>query len=230
MKRIVIKKATQKDIYQFISVIILIALIVLGSALLGPIIVKTANNPENFRNFIKSKGIAGPLIFIGIQMLQVIFAFIPGEIVEVGAGYAFGAWYGLALCLIGVFISTVIIYYSTNTFAKKLTQSILKSEKISKLKFLDNPRKLETILFLLFFVPGTPKDIITYFASLTKINKKIFFLIAVFARIPSIITSTYVGHNLVKKDYISAAIIFITTGAIGILGIYIYHKITDKKS
>lgn len=229
MRKIIFKKTTQRDIYQFISIIVMLALVVLGSVLLGPKIVKTANNPEQFRAFIESKGILGPIIFIGIQMLQVIFAFIPGEVVEVGAGYAFGPWLGLALCLLGVFLATLIIYYSTKTFAKKLTQSILKSEKINKLKFLNNPKKLEIIMFILYFVPGTPKDVITYFAGLTKIEPKIFFAISVFARIPSIITSTYVGHTLVTKEYVAAIIIFILSGIIGIAGIYVYHRITEKK-
>ncbi len=229
MKTIKSKKSTEKDLYQFISIIILIILVILGSALLGPIIIKTAKNPEQFRSFIENKGVLGPLVFIGIQILQIVFAFIPGEVVEVGAGYAFGPWFGLLLCLIGVFVATVIIFYSTKTFGKKIASSIIENERVNRLKFLNNSKKLEMVMFILYFVPGTPKDVITYMAGLTSINPKMFIIISVFARIPSIITSTYVGHTLVKKDYIATFLIFIITGVVGIAGIYVYHKFTEKK-
>lgn len=230
MKRLFLKKASRRDVYQFISIIIFLSLVILGSVLLGPIIVKTANDPEQFRDFIKQRGVWGPITFIGIQMLQIIFAFIPGEVVEVGAGYAFGPWLGLLFCLIGVLFATLIIFYSTKTFGKRIAQSILENERINRLKFLNDPKKLETVMFILYFIPGTPKDVITYVAGLTKIRARAFIPISVLARIPSIITSTYVGHTLVRKDYIAAVLIFLITGAVGIAGIYIYHKFTERKN
>lgn len=171
----------------------------------------------------------GYLIFIGIQFLQVVFAFIPGEVVEVAGGYAFGTWGGLILCLIGVFSATVLIFFSTKTFAKGLSQSILENEKINRLKFLKDQKKLHLIFFILYFLPGTPKDVITYFAGLTRVETKFFIVVATFGRIPSILTSTLVGHKLIKQDYLSSVIIFAITALIGGIGLIIYNKIISRK-
>lgn len=218
-----------RKLYYIVSVCIALILIISGSALLGPKLIHTINDPESFRTYIESRGVWGYLIFIGIQFLQVVFAFIPGEVVEIAAGYAFGAWLGLALSLVGVFLATVTIFYATKTFAKNLAISILENEKINRLKFLKNKRRLHLIFFILYFLPGTPKDVLTYFAGLTKVEPRVFIMIATFARIPSVLTSTFAGHTLVEKDYISSIIIFSVTAIIGILGLIIYDKIISKR-
>ena len=219
-----------RRIYMIVSVSVCALLIIAGSLLLAPIIVRTVNDPEQFRTFITEKGAAGYIIFIFIQILQVVFAFIPGEIVEVGAGYAFGPIVGLILCLIGVFIASSAIFFAVRKFGHSFALAIMDSSTIKQLNFLKDNKKLGIILFILYFLPGTPKDVLTYFAGLTDIKPTVFLLICTLGRIPSVITSTVAGNCLIRSEYEMSLIVFGITSAIAVVGYFIYVKISSLHS
>ena len=85
------------------------------------------------------------------------------------------------------------------------------------------------LIFILFFIPGTPKDLLTYVAGLTQIKLFPYILITSIAKIPSVITSTIGGDAFGEKKYLYAFIVFVLTGLISIVGLIIYNKITKKK-
>ncbi|MBR4932929.1 MAG: TVP38/TMEM64 family protein, partial [Clostridia bacterium] len=96
--------------------------------------------------------------------------------------------------------------------------------------FLKDPSKRDILIFLLMFIPGTPKDVLTYFAPLSGISTARFLIIASVARIPSVITSTYVGGTLAKGQLLWAAVVFCIVGIVSIGGIMIYNKIIDANN
>lgn len=218
-----------RSIYLITSVTVLIALMVLGTVTLGPILVETAKDPEQFREFIGDNGLKSVLIFLGIQFLQVVFAFIPGEFIEIGAGYAFGGIIGTVLCLIGSALATLLIFGLTRLLGKKFTSIMIDRRDLKRLKFLNDDKKLVVLMALLYFIPGTPKDLITYFAGITKIKFGIFMIISTFCRIPSIVTSTFAGSTFGEKKYISTIIIFGTTALLGIGGYFLYNYLSRKQ-
>lgn len=85
------------------------------------------------------------------------------------------------------------------------------------------------LCFLIFFIPGTPKDALTYFIPLTDMKLSTFLFITTIARIPSIITSTIGGHAIGVENYIFSILVFVITGIISLVGLYIYKKISQKK-
>ena len=117
---------------------------------------------KTFRVWVEQQGIWGPLTLIGIMALQVVIAIIPGEAVEIGAGYAFGAIPGMFLCLAGAAVGSVIIYGLTKSFGIRMVEAFISREKLQSLKFLQNTKKLNLLIFILFFIPGTPKDPVSY--------------------------------------------------------------------
>lgn len=217
-----------RKIYYILSLAIFLGLIVLGSVLLGPKILEAAKDPDKFKELLGGSGIKSYLIFIAIQFVQIIFAFIPGEFIEVGAGYVYGSIKGLILCLIGAFLATAVIFGLTRIFGKRFTEMIIGKKDLKKLKFLHDEKKLELIFALLYFIPGTPKDLLTYFAGVTKIKFGTFMLISTFCRIPSIITSTMVGDAIGEERYLYSVIVFAITGAVGVGGYFLYHYLTKK--
>ena len=102
--------------------------------------------------------------------------------------------------------------------------SFFPEEKIHNLPILNNPERLEQITLLLFLIPGTPKDILTYAAGLTDIPAKRFLLIATFARIPSIVTSVWAGASLRAGNWIISILLFTAAALIGLGGIWIHKK------
>lgn len=231
MKKPSIKEKIKQDhrLYIILSLTVFLLLIIIGSALLGPIVIRTLDNPNDFRALVAQNGVWGFIIFIFIQMLQVVFAFIPGEIVEVAAGYAFGTFWGTVLCLVGVALSSALIFFLVKSFGHRLALVLMDSATLRRLSFLRNNKKRDFILFLLYFLPGTPKDILTYFAGLTDINPITFLLICTLGRIPSVLTSTLAGSALVESNYKTTLFIFAVTGAVALIGYYIYYLLSKRK-
>ena len=106
-----------------------------------------------------------------------------------------------------------------------LVELFFEKEKIDKLKFLKSSRKRNIIIFLLFFIPGTPKDIISYFVGLTDIKLGWWLFICSVAKLPSIITSTVSGGALGEKRYILAVVFLVATAVISLIGVGVYKQI-----
>lgn len=219
-----------RNIYLIVSVIVFAALMAVGTLALGPRLVEAAKDPDRFRELLGSGGIKSYLIFLGVQIIQIVFAFIPGEFIEVGAGYVYGGITGTILCLIGTAVATFLIFGMTRLLGRKFTSIMIDSKDLKHLKFLQNKEKVTLMLAILYFVPGTPKDLITYFAGLTKVKFGIFMIISVFCRIPSILTSTLAGSALGERKYLQSVIIFAVTAAIGIAGYFLYRYISQRRS
>lgn len=184
---------------------------------------------EAFQKKIEGYGFGGVLIMFGIQVLQIVIAFIPGEPIEVLMGIMYGTFGGLVLSLTGCAVGTSIVFLAVKKFGQPLFEVFFDKKNIERFEFLKNSKKLKLLIFILFFIPGTPKDLLTYFAPLTPIKAADFLLLSVFARIPSIITSTYAGSSIIGGNLVKTVIIFAATAALGIAGIIISNKITDKE-
>lgn len=185
---------------------------------------------ESFKDFVSELGVLGIAFMLFVQVLQVVFAIIPGEPIELVMGALYGTFGGVLLCLIGVAIGTALIFLLVKFWGRGFIESFTDSDKFKKLKFLQNPEKRDIIMFLLMFIPGTPKDLLTYFAPFTGIKIPRFIIIGTIARIPSIITSTYVGNSFAEGKIIQSIIVFAVVGVISVGGILIYNKIIDAKN
>ena len=176
----------------------------------------------------KNTGILGYIILISVTILQVIFVFLPGEIVEIMAGLLYGSIGGTLACLIGCGIGSIIIYYFTKKFGMYFVSHFIDINKINDVKFLKNKEKRNILCFIVFFIPGTPKDLLTYLIPFTDMKLPTFLLITTLARIPSIITSTMGGHALSEANYLYSLMIFAITGVISIIGLLIYRKMNHQ--
>ena len=176
-----------------------IALFVLLSILIcwfaGRPLIHFAKEPELFRDWVDRQGVWGPLLFMGMVILQIVVAVIPGEPLEIVAGYAFGAVEGT----------------------------------LQSLAFLQNKRRLTFWVFFLFFLPGTPKDVLCYIVGLTDLPLASWLIISAFAPIPSIVTSTIGGDALGMGNYTFAAIVFLITMAVSGLGLLAYRAICQAR-
>ena len=197
---------------------------------IGRPLIQFVGEPEKFRAWVNESGFWGMIAFVGMTVFQVIIAFVPGEPLEIGAGYAFGAFWGTLLCIIGITLGSLIVFLLVRTLGVRLLEVFFTYEKIKSLKFLQNEKRLALITFFLFFLPGTPKDLLTYFVGLTKIDFKGFLFIVAVARIPSVITSTIGGSLLGSEKYILAIIAFSVTLLISVIGWFIYNKISKKNN
>ena len=183
---------------------------------------------QQFQLWIDSLGFWGWFVLLGIQVLQIIVAFIPGEPVEIVSGMLYGAVGGFLTCELGILIGSVSIFYAVRAFGRPLIPAFIPEEKLASYSFLHNAQKLERLTFILFFLPGTPKDVLTYVAGLTPISPLKFLAIATFARIPSVFSSTWAGATMVDGNWKMTALIFLVTGAVSLLGIWAHNRLMAK--
>ncbi len=209
-----------------------IAIFVLFWALIfwfiGRPLLRFVSEPEAFRSWVDAHGIWGRLAFLGMVILQVFVAIIPGEPLEIGAGYAFGAVEGTFLCLLGITAGSALIFLFVRRFGIKALEFFFSRERIESVKFLQNSRRLNLLVFIIFFIPGTPKDLLAYAVGLTKMKLSTWLLITATARIPSIITSTIGGDALGLGKYLNAIIVFAAAVLLALAGILVYRHIRKK--
>lgn len=222
------------NIIKIILVLIIISIMIFATIKLFPYFenIGTEQGRLDFKEKIDAMGFKGILLVIALVIIQLFLAFIPGEPIEIIAGMCCGTFGGTIAIFIGVFIASSIIFYGIRKFGKNFIYSFLGKEKIEKLetnRIFSNTKKLEFILFILFFIPGTPKDLFVYLSAILPIRPMRFLLISTFARFPSVITSTYCGANLIDGNFKMSAIIFILTFLVSIIGIYVYSKL-EKNS
>ena len=179
--------------------------------------------------FMKKLGLFGPLVFMAAEILQIILALIPGGPVEMIGGALFGPVEALILCEISILLATVIIYNLVKKIGKPMVNMFVSEDKFSKFKFLHDEKKLELVVFIFLMIPGTPKDVITYIASLTDIKPLRFYIIAPLARIPALILCVVFGNSVQNRDYFAAAIVFLITAVVGITGILLNNRITTYR-
>lgn len=196
---------------------------------IGRPMIEFVSEPEKFRVWVNSHGVWAKLAFIAMMAFQVILALIPGEPLEIGAGYAFGAIWGTILTVTGIALGSIIVFFLVRKFGIKFIEVFFSYEKIKQLKFLQKSKKRDLIIFLLLFLPGSPKDLITYFIGITDINIKNFVILASFARMPSVITSTLGGSALGTEKYKTAIIVFSITAIVSIIGLYAYKLILNRR-
>lgn len=218
-----------KRILAVVSFVVVAGLITALSLLVWNGIKSDIRTPEAFKEYINGFGWKGYLVALGIQMLQVVVALIPGEVVEIGAGCAFGWLGGALICLAGVAIASATVFLLTKRIGVRMVELFMDPAKIDSLKFLNSEKKLKRTVFLLFFIPGTPKDLITYFVGLTRITLSEFMVISLIARIPSVLSSTLVGHYVIEENYLTSILIFVATAIVSLIGIFIYNKIINRK-
>ena len=221
------KKIIKKRITVILIIVFILALSALLTVFLGKKILGFVTNADLVRSFVDRYGIKSRIIFVCITVFQILLAFIPGEPIELAAGYAFGAFEGTVLCLIGVAIGSAANFLIVRAFGMKAVKLFFSDEKIAKLKFLKASKKRDFWMFMLMFIPGTPKDILSYFAGLTDISLTKWLIISTIARIPSVITSTMGASALGEKRILFAGICFGVTLFISLLGMFIYNKICD---
>lgn len=161
--------------------------------------------------FLWDRGAIGaPLIFVGVQILQVVFAPIPGEASGFAGGYLFGTLPGFAYSTIGLTAGSVINFTLGRILGRRYVRKWIPAHYISKFDRL--AKHQGAILFFIFFVfPGFPKDYLCIFLGLTSLSYKVFIFMAGIGRIPGTLILSLQGAQVFQKDYTTLALVMAMT-------------------
>lgn len=191
----------------------------------GPEVTRLVSNPQQFRDYLLSFGQWSAVVFMLFQVVQVVIAVIPGEPVQLAGGYMFGTFWGTIYSTIGITVGYIIVFFAVRLFGYPLVKKLVSEKEFEKFSVLINSPKLEATIFLLFLIPGIPKDILVYIAGLTPINPIIFFLIITIARTPAMIGSSYIGAKIQTSEYLNAIIVSVIASVLFVFGVIYKDKI-----
>ncbi|MBN1931569.1 MAG: TVP38/TMEM64 family protein [Desulfobacterales bacterium] len=155
---------------------------------------------ERIQSLLTRFGAAAPFFFIIFQILQVLLAPIPGEATGFIGGYLFGAAQGFLYSTIGLTAGSWINFTIGRFLGKKYVRKLIPAEK---LKHFDRILKHQGIivLFILFIIPGFPKDYLCFFLGLSTLPLKVFILLTAIGRMPGTFLLSLQGQFLFEQMY-----------------------------
>lgn len=222
------KTLIKKRIAVIVGLLALTAGLAAFCILYGPELLAFVADAPRFRAWVDETGPLSRVVFALANMAQIVFAFLPGEPLELGAGYAFGFWEGTLWCLVASALGTAAVMLLVRTFGMRIVGLFFSPEKITSMKWLQDSRRFELLLFLCFLIPGTPKDLLTYVAGLGTSSVGRIVALTTVGRIPSVITSTLAAGAFGDGNYLGAAAIAVLTLALAGIGVVAYRKLAFK--
>jgi uncharacterized membrane protein YdjX (TVP38/TMEM64 family) len=159
------------------------------------------DDKEKVKAFLEAAGPTAPLIFILTQILQVVFAPIPGEATGFIGGFLFGAPLGMLYSTIGLTLGSIMAFFLGRWLEHKFVARVVSKETIEKFDFLME-RQGALIAFFLFVVPGFPKDYLCFILGLSTMSWKLFFLLSTVGRLPGTLMLTLQGAQVYQGHYL----------------------------
>ena len=222
------KSKKQKLVVYSILIAAFLGILIYLAVRFGPQITALTREPEKLRTLLNSYGWKGILVFMGIQMLQVVVAAIPGELVQLAGGYLYGTWLGTLYSLTGIVLGSVFVFFVARLLGYPLVKLLVSPEHLKKFNFMINSEKSEIGMLILFLIPGIPKDILTYIAGITPIKPLRFFAIITVGRLPALLASSYIGSSTQKGNYGIVIILSAASIILFAVGILMKDRIISK--
>lgn len=223
------REMTRGDIFKFGGLIAFFALMVIVVILVWPYI-HEAFEPGGLSRVIDDVRNAGPLgflILLAMQFMQIVVAFIPGEVVQMAAGMMYGPWLGAAVVLLGCIISSAFVFAVVHRLGAPFVRDMVPTKYLDKFNAFEESGKLSIVVFILFLIPAMPKDTFTYLVPLTNMRMRDFLVLSNVGRIPGIVISTYAANGLVDGNITQSIIIFAVVAVIAIVAIVFRDKIMN---
>lgn len=213
------REMTRGDIFKFGGLIAFFALMVIVVILIWPYI-HEAFEPGGLSRVIDDVRNAGPLgflILLAVQFMQIVVAFIPGEVVQMAAGMMYGPWLGAAVVLLGCIISSAFVFAVVHRLGAPFVRDMVPTKYLDKFNAFEESGKLSIVVFILFLIPAMPKDTFTYLVPLTNMRMRDFLVLSNVGRIPGIVISTYAANGLVDGNITQSIIIFAVVAIVAIV-------------
>jgi uncharacterized membrane protein YdjX (TVP38/TMEM64 family) len=222
------------------TLVSIIKLLILGGIVIGlpvyvyftyPELIDRFRSLDEINQFLLQYKTASIFAYIGLQIFQIVVSVLPGQALQFAAGYAYGFWLGLLYSIIGVALGTVITFYLARLLGKGALHVIFGEERFSKFVHTLNTKRSFIILFVIFLIPGIPKDLFTYAAGVSEMRVVPFLLLSLTGRMPAMMGSVMMGKMFYNGSYIGLIILGAVAVVLFIMGILHRDKLlvwTDR--
>lgn len=222
-------KPDRSTIFKFAGLVAFLVLVAIIVAVAWPYIadIFTEGGVERLVDRVQSAGVWGVFMLLGMQFLQIVVAFIPGEVVQLAAGLMYGPLWGSVFILVGCVISSTVVYWLVHKLGAPFVQGMVSDQHLERFRRFEASGKLDVIVFVLFLIPGMPKDVFTYIVPLTDMEYKRFILLTTVGRIPGVVGSTYAAAGFADGQIAGPIIVLVILAVLAILAIVFREKIMN---
>ncbi|MGE5301727.1 MAG: TVP38/TMEM64 family protein [Alphaproteobacteria bacterium] len=180
------------------------------------------SSSDKLSKFLQSLGPYSPAVFVLLQVSQVVAAPFPGELTGVAGGYVYGETFGFILSTVGLTLGSWIAFELASILGRPFVERFVSQEVLHRFDFLTTNTGA-TICFLLFLIPGFPKDYLCYLLGLSRMRLTTFLLVSIIGRIPGTYLLTVQGAKFRSQEYYEV-VIFAVVSAVILLVAYLYRN------
>jgi uncharacterized membrane protein YdjX (TVP38/TMEM64 family) len=209
------------------ALLVLIVWLVVTDAPIIRFVVRLYRDKHFLKDIVASWGWMAPLVFVAIQALQVVISPIPGEVTGPVGGALFGTWWGLVYSSIGLTLGTLLCFGVGRRWGEPLVRPWLSEHHWNRMSFILEAEGA-ILCFILYLIPGFPKDIMSYLFGLSPMPFWVFALVSTLGRVPGTWISSYFGANVAQQQYVYAAVFIALIMAV-CLPIYYYRDRIIKR-
>jgi uncharacterized membrane protein YdjX (TVP38/TMEM64 family) len=219
---------------QFISVILKFSLLVVILVCV-PIyiwffqqdLIRQFSNIDDVKAFFDQYKTFSIFIYIGLQMVQIIISLIPGQALQFVAGLLYGFWFGFLISLVGALAGTIVTYYLARLLGRDALHVLFGKRHIDDYLEKINSKRGYILVFLIYLIPGVPKDLCSYAAGLSNMKLKAFLIISAVGRSPGMMGSLLIGKEIGQGNYSTVIVIGVIAFILFLLGIIYHSKLFD---
>lgn len=187
-------------------------------------------NGSELNSFLNSFGYLSWFIYFLLQMFQVVIFIIPGELIQATGGYVFGTYIGTFISFLGIGIGSSLLFILCHKYGRTFVQKFVSNDFYKKFEKIVNSKDKRLIIFILYLIPGIPKDSLVMICALTDIDLKNFIMFSMIGRLPALFLSTYLGANIADKQYTRVIILSIIFTIILFITFMLKEKLLSKLS
>lgn len=187
-------------------------------------LIEDFGSPEKINTFITMHKMGGIFAYLALQILQIVISILPGQVLQVAAGYAFGFPLGITLTLVGAGIGTLVTFYIARILGKKSMHLIFGEQRFEKYVNHLNTKRAVILIFIIYLIPGLPKDLFAYAIGVSEMKFKPFFIVSMVGRTPAMMISVMVGEMTATQQYTGVVLLALTAVILGIVGVLHYKK------
>jgi uncharacterized membrane protein YdjX (TVP38/TMEM64 family) len=210
-------RARRRQAIQWAVFGLLLASLTALAVLWGPSFWPVLTDQERLKAWLERYGTDAALLFVAAQFIQVVIFRIPGEVTQFAGGYLFGTWLGLALSYCGITLGAVTAFQLARRFAHGALDLLVDRQTVRRFDRLVYGKSGFWPLFILFLLPGIPKDLLCYIAGLTPMHLVTFLVISTLGRFPGVLLSSIFGDGVAERDW--TAVGLCAGIALGLMGL-----------
>jgi uncharacterized membrane protein YdjX (TVP38/TMEM64 family) len=177
------------------------------------------------QEWIAGYGAVAPLVYIAVQVFQVVIFIVPGEVIQTVGGYLFGIAGGTVYSLLGIAIGSAVDFHIARALGRVFVEGVFGAERVSRFDAFANSRGPQTGFFLLFVIPGIPKDILVYVAGISPIRFPVFLAVTMGGRLPGILGSAIIGDSVADGRWVMGIVVFALAVVLFVQGIVFRQRL-----